>query len=152
MQPLIIKIREMCIDDLPEVFHIGESLFSSESFPIMYRTWDEYTVTSLFNSNKDLCLVAECNDKVIGFIMGTVIEKPQSPWKYGYVVWLGVRKRYQKSGVASRLYDSLEEKFKEFGARIVLADIEATNEKALKFFEKKNFERTSIYIWVKKSL
>lgn len=152
MPPLIIKIREMCIDDLPEVFHIGESLFSSESFPIMYRTWDEYTVTSLFNNNKDLCLVAECNGKVIGFIMGTFIEKPQSPWKYGYVVWLGVRKRYQKSGVASRLYDSLEEKFKEIGARIVLADIEATNEKALKFFEKKKFERVSIYIWVKKSL
>jgi len=149
---LIVKIREMCIDDLPEVFHIGESIFSSESFPIMYRTWDEYTVTSLFNNNKDLCLVAECNDKVVGFIMGTVIEKPQSPWKYGYVVWLGVRKRYQKSGVASRLYDYLEEKFKEFGVRIVLADIEATNGKALKFFEKKKFERTSIYIWVKKSL
>jgi ribosomal protein S18 acetylase RimI-like enzyme len=149
---LIVKIREMCIDDLPEVFHIGESLFSSESFPIMYRTWDEYTVTSLFNNNKDLCLVAECNDKVVGFIMGTLIEKPQSPWKYGYVVWLGVRKRYQKSGVASRLYDSLEEKFKDLGVRIVLADIEATNEKALKFFEGKKFERTSIYIWVKKSL
>jgi len=149
---LVTRIREMGIDDLPEVFHIGESLFSSESFPIMYRTWDEYTVTSLFNSNKDLCLVAECNGKVVGFIMGTVIEKPQSPWKYGYVVWLGVRKRYQKTGVASRLYDSLEEKFKELGARIVLADIEATNEKALKFFEKKKFERTSIYIWVKKSL
>lgn len=149
---MVTKIREMSIDDLPEVFHIGESLFSSETFPIMYRIWDEYTVTSLFNNNKDLCLVAEYNDKVVGFIMGMVIEKPQSPWKYGYVVWLGVRKRYQKTGIASRLYDGLEERFKELGVRIVLADIEATNDRAIKFFEKKKFNSTATYIWVKKSL
>lgn len=149
---MVTKIREMCIDDLPEVFHIGESLFSSETFPIMYRTWDEYTVTSLFNNNKNLCLVAEYNDKVVGFIMGTIVEKPQSPWKYGYITWLGVRKKYQRTGIASRLYDSLEERFKELGVRIVLADIEATNVKALKFFEKKRFERTASYIWVKKNL
>jgi len=149
---MVIKIREMGIDDLSEVFHIGESIYSSQDFPIMYRTWDEYTVTSYFNSNPELCLVAESNGKVIGFVMATIIEKSQSAWKYGYVVWLGVRKRYQSTGVASRLYNSIEERFKGKGVRIILADIEGTNQRALNFFKKKKFERAQIYVWVKKTL
>ncbi|MEM3404318.1 MAG: GNAT family N-acetyltransferase [Nitrososphaeria archaeon] len=149
---MTIRIREMKIDDLPEVFHIGESIYPSDVFPTMYRTWDEYAVTSHFNNNPNLCLVAESNGKVVGFIMATTIEKSQSAWKYGYVVWLGVRKRYQHTGVANRLYNMIEEKLKELGVRIILADIEGTNHKALNFFKKKGFERSSIYVWVKKTL
>jgi ribosomal protein S18 acetylase RimI-like enzyme len=149
---MAIKIREMGIDDLSEVFHIGESIYSSQDFPIMYRTWDEYTVTSLFNGNPEFCLVAESNEKVIGFVMATKIEKSQSAWKYGYVVWTGVRKSYQRSGVASRLYNMIEQKLKESGVRIVMADVEGNNAKALKFFREKGFERAAIYIWVKKTL
>jgi ribosomal protein S18 acetylase RimI-like enzyme len=84
--------------------------------------------------------------------MATIIEKSQSAWKYGYVVWLGVRKRYQSTGVASRLYNSIEERFKGKGVRIILADIEGTNQRALNFFKKKKFERAQIYVWVKKTL
>lgn len=149
---MVIRIREMGIDDLSEVFHIGESIYSSQNFPIMYRTWDEYTVTQHFNNNPEFCLVAESNGKVAGFVMATMIEKSQSAWKYGYVVWLGVRKYYQKTGVASRLYNAIEEKFRDLGVRIVLADVEGTNHRALGFFRKKKFERAAIYIWVKKTL
>ena len=149
---MVIRIREMGIDDLSEVFHIGESIYSSQTFPIMYRTWDEYAVTLHFNSNPEFCLVAESNGKVAGYIMATIIEKSQSAWKYGYIVWLGVRKYYQRTGVANRLYNAIEEKFKDLGVRIVLADIEGTNHRALGFYRKKKFERAAIYIWVKKTL
>ena len=136
----------MGIDDLSDVFHIGESIYSSQTFPIMYRTWDEYAVTLHFNSNPEFCLVAESNGKVAGYIMATIIEKSKSAWKYGYIVWLGVRKYYQRTGVANRLYNAIEEKFKDLGVRIVLADIEGTNHRALDFFRKKKFERAAIYI------
>jgi hypothetical protein len=33
-----IKIREMEIDDLAVVFHLGETLFKSSEFPNLYRT------------------------------------------------------------------------------------------------------------------
>ena len=58
-----VRIREMTIDDLSEVFHLGENLFTSEYSPSMYRTWDEYEITTLFNSDNDLCLVAELEDE-----------------------------------------------------------------------------------------
>ncbi len=37
-----LRIREMSIDDFPAVFHIGEQVFTAESFQNLYRTWDEY--------------------------------------------------------------------------------------------------------------
>ena len=48
------RIREMIIDDLSEVFHIGEDLFTAEYSQSLYRTWDEYEITTLFNSDNEL--------------------------------------------------------------------------------------------------
>jgi len=33
-----IRIREMTIDDFPEVFHIGEEVFTAEYSQSLYRT------------------------------------------------------------------------------------------------------------------
>ena len=61
---LNIKIREMDIDDLPKVFHLGEKLFMADKVPNLYRTWDEYKVVELFNADSDFCLVAEFKDDI----------------------------------------------------------------------------------------
>ncbi len=37
-----VEIRRMEIDDVSAVYHLGEQLFTSEEFPILYRTWDPY--------------------------------------------------------------------------------------------------------------
>ena len=57
------RIREMAIDDFPEVFHIGEEVFYVEYSQSLYRTWDEYEITTLFNSDSELCLVAEAGER-----------------------------------------------------------------------------------------
>ncbi len=93
-----IIIRIMTIDDLATVFHIGELLFTSEYSSSMYRTWDEYEITTLFNSDSELCIVAELDGKVIGFALGTTVEKQKSAWKYGYLVWIGTLPGLQKCG------------------------------------------------------
>ncbi len=33
-----IIIRQMDIDDISPVYHLGEKLFTSDEFPILYRT------------------------------------------------------------------------------------------------------------------
>jgi len=82
----VIKIREMLIDDIAIVFHMGEELFKAQEVPNMYRTWDPYEVVGLFNSDTEFCLVAEIDDDIIGFALGTTIEKSHSAWKYGYLI------------------------------------------------------------------
>ena len=81
----VLKIREMLIDDIPVVFHMGEELFKAQEVPNMYRTWDPYEVVGLFNSDTEFCLVAEIDDTIIGFALGTTIEKSHSAWKSGWV-------------------------------------------------------------------
>lgn len=136
---LELDIREMEIDDIPEVFHLGEQIFTVEMVPTLYRTWDEYEVTSLFNSDPEYCLVAELDDRIVGFALGTTVTKTKSPWKYGYLVWLGVLPEWHREGIGSRLFDKLAEEMSKDGARIFLVDTEANNLPALQFFRKKGF-------------
>ncbi len=144
----IIKFREMTIDDLADVFHLGEQLFIAEKSPNTYRTWDEYEVTDLFYSDTEYCLVAECDDKIIGFALGTTITKSRSAWKYGYLLWLGVTPEFQRAGVAERLFQRFKALMLAEGARIMVVDTEAGNKPALKFFNHQGFgsPREHIYL------
>ena len=134
-----LRIREMTIDDLSVVFHIGERVFTAEAFQSLYRTWDEYEVTTFFNSDSELCLVAEADGEILGFALGTTVTKHNSPWKYGYLVWLGVRTDIQQGGVGSRLFKEIKHRMKEQGVRMMIIDTSADNLPAVRFFEKQGF-------------
>ena len=97
-----LKVRPMQIDDLAGVFHLGESLFKAAEAPNLYRTWDEFEVVELFNSDAEFCLVAEVDDRLVGFALGNTITKTHSAWKYGHLIWLGVTPSFQRLGVAER--------------------------------------------------
>ena len=104
-----ITIREMELDDLAPVYHLGEKLFTAREVPNLYRTWDEYELVELFNSDSEFCLVAEYEEEIIGFALGTTIEKERSAWKYGYLVWLGITAEYQRSGAHQLDWDKVFE-------------------------------------------
>ncbi len=141
-------IREMTIDDLSEVFHIGEEIFTAEYAPSLYRTWDEYEITTLFNSDSELCLVAEAEETILGFALGTTVEKHHSPWKYGYLVWLGVRKGLQQGGVGDRLFREIKRRMQEQGVRMILIDTAADNQPAIRFFEKQGFGNVQKHVYM----
>lgn len=147
-----VEIRQMEIDDLPEVFHLGERLFTSEDSPNLYRTWDEYEVTNLFNHDTELCLVAESDGRLIGFALGTTITKTRSAWKYGHLVWLGVAEEFQRFGIAERLFTQFRELMLEEGVRILLVDTEADNKPALKFFRKIGFGKSEEHVYLSLNL
>jgi hypothetical protein len=65
-------IRAMTIDDMSEVFHIGAEVFIAKFSPTLYRTWDEYEITTLFNFDNELCLVAELEGEPDFYLVGHV--------------------------------------------------------------------------------
>jgi len=145
-------IRQMEIDDVASVYHLGERLFTSEEFPILYRTWDPYEVTDYFTSDPDYCLVAEVENEIVGFILGTTIEKEGTAWKkYGYLSWIGVGEDYQGTRLGRRLYKMLEERLRENGVRMVIADTEGDNEDAIAFFKAMGFSPRSQHLWLAKT-
>lgn len=147
-----LRIREMSIDDFPEVFHIGEEVFTADYSQSLYRTWDEYEITTLFNSDNELCLVAEAGERILGFALGTTVEKHNSPWKYGYLVWLGVRMGIQQGGVGSGLFKEIKRRMREQGVRMIIIDTSADNEPAIRFFQKQGFADIQQHVYMSLNL
>ena len=146
-------IRQMEIDDIAAVYRLGEELFTSEEFPVLYRTWDPYEVTDYFTSDPDYCLVAEREGRVVGFVLATTIEKEGTAWKkYGYLAWIGVDEAFQDTGLGRRLYREVEKRLQENGVRMVIADTEGDNEEAISFFEAMGFSPSRQHLWLSKTL
>ena len=143
-----LTIREMEIDDIAKVFHLGEKLFTARKVPNLYRTWDEYEVVSLFQSDPEFCLVAYADDMIIGFALGSTISKTGSAWKYGHLYWLGVEPEYQRQGVAKKLFKSFMDLMLENGVRMLQVDTEADNLAALYFFRKMGFGNPQQHIYL----
>ncbi len=142
-----VVVRELEIDDIATVFHLGERLFTASEVPNLYRTWDEYEVVSLFQTDGNYCLVAELDDTIVGFCLGTIIEKNRSSWTYGYLLWLGVDPEYRGRGVAGKLFRHFRELVAEEGARIIMVDTEADNLPAIQFFQKMGFDQPQEHIY-----
>ncbi len=148
-----VEIRQMEIDDLSAVYHLGEKLFTSAEFPILYRTWDPYEVTDYFTSDSEYCFVAEAEEKIVGFILANTIEKEGTAWKkYGYLSWIGVAPEFQQLNLGQRLYNRLEDRLEEEGVRMMIADTEADNEKAISFMKTVGFTVSAEHIWLTKTL
>jgi len=148
-----VEIREMEVEDIPAVYHLGDRLFRGPRLTTLYRTWDAYEVTTGFNQDPELCLVAETPaGEILGFALGTTYEKDKGAWKYGYVVWLGVDPAYQGLQLGSKLYQEMERRMQEQGVRMVLMDTAASNQGAIEFFKKMGFGKPRNQVWMSKVL
>ena len=147
-----LKIREMEIDDLADVFHLGEEIFSADKTPNTYRTWDEYEVIELYYADSEFCIVADLDDKIVGFALATTITKARSAWKYGHLIWLGVDPAHQRSGVAERLFRRFKEIMLANKVRMLVVDTDAENLPALRFFRKHGFGNPTQHIYMTMNL
>ncbi len=149
-----IRIRDMEIDDLAAVFHLGERLFTASDVPVLYRTWDELEVTSIYQNDSELGLVANrgTDGELIGFALGNTITKKGSAWKYGHLIWLGVRPDQQRHRVGARLIEAFIERMLEINVRLLLVDTEADNQPALDFFAKHGFGRPQNHVYLSLNL
>jgi ribosomal protein S18 acetylase RimI-like enzyme len=147
-----VEIREMELGDVPAVFELGQKLFTAEKLPTLYRSWDDHELAQLFNTDSETCLVAKVGDRIVGFALGRMMDKPRSAWRYGWLLWLGVEPRLKRSGVASRLLNQLTALFIERDARIMLVDTDARNSGALSFFRKQGFGQEIRHIYLSQNL
>jgi ribosomal protein S18 acetylase RimI-like enzyme len=147
-----LRIRLLDVDDLAPVFHLGEKLFTANTVPNLYRTWDEFEVVGLFQSDSEYCFVAEIDEQLVGFVLGTVISKTRSAWKYGHLIWMGVDPAFARQGIADRLANHFLETMLESGVRMLIVDTEADNLPALKFFGKMGFGNPQEHIYLTMNL
>jgi ribosomal protein S18 acetylase RimI-like enzyme len=147
-----IELRQMQLNDLPEVFRLGQMLFTAEDLPTLYRSWDEHEILELFRSDEETCLVAEDDGKIVGFALGCMMEKPRSAWRYGWLEWLGVAPRYKRCGIARRLLNQLTQRFIDREARIMLVDTDEGNADALAFLRQTGFGQETRHVYLSRNL
>jgi ribosomal protein S18 acetylase RimI-like enzyme len=137
-----VDLREMQVDDIPSVYRLGHQLFHSLEISTLYRTWDAYEVTTNFNQDPRLSLVAEAkNGRIVAFALGTTYEKESGEWKYGHLLWMGVRPKWQRSGMGSQLCHEMERRMHQEGVRMVFMDAAGSNAGAIKFFKQMGYGR-----------
>ena len=147
-----VEIREMELRDVPAVFELGQKLFTAEEWPSLYRSWDDHELALLFSNDAETCLIAEADGKVMGFALGRVMEKPRSAWRYGWLLWLGVDRRFKRSGMATRLINQLKGLFIARDARIMLVDTAAKNHTAVSFFRRNGFGQEIRHVYLSQNL
>lgn len=145
-----VLIREMGVDDIAPVYHLGETLFTSDLYPYLYRIWDEWEVIGLYNTDAEFCMVAEVNNQLAGFILGTIVSK--ASWVYGYIIWLGVSADFQRRKIADKLVDKLVERMIEEGVRFMYVDTDPANLPAMKFFKRKGFGNDRKHVFLSMNL
>ena len=96
--------------------------------------------------------MAEVGERIVGFALGTTVKKHNSPWKYGYLVWLGVRRDIQKGRVGSRLFNELRRRMVEQGVRMIIIDTSADNRAAINFFQKQGFDDIQEHLYMSLNL
>jgi ribosomal protein S18 acetylase RimI-like enzyme len=142
----------MELKDLPAVFDLGQVLFTAEKLPTLYRSWDQHELVQLYGTDGETCLVAEVDDKIGGFALGRIMEKPRNAWRYGWLLWLGVAPGLKRSGVAKRLVNQLTSLFIDRDARIMLVDTDEDNLHALSFFRKHGFGQDRKHVYLSQNL
>jgi ribosomal protein S18 acetylase RimI-like enzyme len=145
-------IREMELEDLPLVYALGEAVFTADRWPSLYRTWDEYEPVTLFTSDGEFCFVAEFDGSLVGFALGSLIDKRKSAWSYGYLTWLAVAPEHARSGIASELVEAITEAYIRAGARMMIVDTDAENEAAINFFRRHDFGNDDRHVYLSKNL
>jgi ribosomal protein S18 acetylase RimI-like enzyme len=148
-----VDIREMRIDDIPSVYRLGRQLFEALEPSTPYRTWDAYEVTANFNNDPRLSLVAEAsNGTIVGFALGTTYEKESGGWKYGHLLWMGIRPKWQRAGVGAQLCHEMERHMHQEGVRMVFVDAARSNSAAIRFFKRMGYEKPEAEVWMSKMI
>lgn len=79
--------------------------------------------------------VAKKGDEVIGYIGGWIIDTTCD------MINFVVKEEYQRMGIGTKLYLTLENKTKELGANEILLEVRINNIKAQNFYQKQGFKQ-----------
>ncbi len=123
-----MKIREFKLSDANQVM----ALLKRSN--LYHKPWDNRkNYAQKKKISPDLMLVAEENEKIIGFIMGHY-----DGWN-AMLHRLAISKEHQGKGMGSMLADEMEKRLKKKGARNIYILAALKNKKSIKFFRKRGY-------------
>lgn len=131
-----VTIRPMTDRDFGAVYELGSRCYDRTIIP--YNYWSIGNVAKHFETSRDLCLVAEENGQIVGFVLCD--ENFETDEQSAYLEWLGVDAEHRRRGLGRRLAEELLARAAQLGKARVVLEVAAPNTASRALFEQLGFE------------
>lgn len=146
-----MKIRSAKIDDCDAITSLYKQLYDTEK-AFDDNLINEYiiddkqlkSIRKKINSRKEILLVAEMDQKIVGVIDGYIIDSIHYKEKVSFLEHLCVDKKYRKKRIATELIQEFSNKSKEKGAPYIKLYAFEKNSNAIKLYNKLGFVESTI--------
>lgn len=129
-------VRAMQVEDLSAVYRLGLRCYDVLDKP--YNYWSVREVADHFETETELCFVAEAGGEVVGFVLGA--ENYEILEDTGHLEWIAVAPEHRREGLAVKLIDTFVEALRTRGRKRVVADVSSANEASRVLFARAGFE------------
>lgn len=145
-----LEIRRAQPKDVNNIFNIGSKLEGSlKASRIQGEHFHEKAefLEYIKKPKKNILLVAETDNKIVGFVCAEIIDK-----EWCVLDNIAVDKKYQRRGIGTRLLDELYSILRKKKNYYVQLLAEKRHKQAQKFWKSKGFKEGKTFIWFDKYL
>ncbi len=138
-----MRVRKAKQKDILELIKIGKDIKEFDISSEAGGFWPKEILKEWINSKNDVILIAEENEKIIGFVMFS-FHKPtkKATWENAWV-----SKEFQNRGIATKLMKEAIEILKKNGMKYICSLIKEDSKKSIKLHEKNNFKKGYKFWW-----
>jgi ribosomal-protein-alanine N-acetyltransferase len=130
LEELSPQIREMTLEDLPEILRMERELFSDP--------WPELAFMDDIEAKFSYPLVAQIDNEIAGYAILWIGAKE------GHLTNIAVDKKYQRKSVAKKLLSYILRFAQENNLRKILLEVRPSNTAAVTLYESYGFENLAI--------
>ena len=147
-----MNIRKANINDYESVINLYKQLFDTEKVfdDNVVKTYkvdeqEEKKIKKRIKSRKEIFLVAEIDNRVVGLIDGYIIESIYYKEKISYLNHLCVDEKDRNNEVGSKLIEEFSKISNNKGAKYIKLNVFEKNIPAFNLYKKLGFESYSIF-------
>lgn len=147
-----MNIRKARIEDYDKIIELYKELYDAEkifdkNLSNIYNVSNKQkeNILKRIKSRKEIFLVAEENNEIIGVVDGYIIDNNNHIEKVGYLDHLCVYKKYRKRGIGEKLIEEFTNKMRNKNVIYLKLNAFEKNLPATGLYKKLGFEEYSIY-------
>lgn len=132
-----IIIRQLKKSDVDEINEIYRGIIQKQVHPDFNALIEQHA-----QQEKDICLVAEYDGHVIGFMVSYILTLGFGIEKSAWIATLGVKPEYMGQGIGRSLAKKIFEYYKSEGIKDVYTSVRWDSTDLLSFFKTLGFDRS----------
>jgi ribosomal protein S18 acetylase RimI-like enzyme len=141
-----VNIRELKPEDADDICAIYEAIVQQPVSPDFRKL-----IRAHANRPEDACLVAEHNDRVVGFLVSYILTMGFGIDKSAWIATLGVDPRHMGQGIGAGMAREIFKYYQTVGIRRVYTSVRWDSPDLLSFFKTLGFDRSN-FVNLKKNL